>query len=159
MNPETVRKRINKLKKLGICTTQSTSHYTIITIAEWHTYQGDEVGKVPPKVPPKYQQSTTNKHNKNNKKNADSRISALVSFFHDEVLGLKGFKPQIDGGDSKAVQKALKGICEAEIREAISFFLRSEKAEKSGVTLKAALSTHSLNQWKQSRRKSDWQTV
>lgn len=86
MNPETVRKRIHKLEKLGICTTQSTTHYTIITIVEWHTYQGDMPSEVPPKVPPKYQPSTTNKNDKNDKEDISSEISLLREKYSDQNL-------------------------------------------------------------------------
>lgn len=67
MHPETVRKRIHKLKNMGNLTIQSTKQYSIITIANWAFYQGDNK-KVPSKVPGKYQPSTTNKNDKNEKK-------------------------------------------------------------------------------------------
>lgn len=66
MHPETVRKRIHKLKKMGNLTIESTTLYSIVTIVNWALYQGDEK-KVPSKVPAKYQPSTTNKNDKNDK--------------------------------------------------------------------------------------------
>ncbi len=42
MNPSTVWKRIKKLKNLGNCDIQSSSHYSIITIINWDTYQPKE---------------------------------------------------------------------------------------------------------------------
>ncbi len=42
MNPSTVWKRILKLKKLGNCDIQSGSHYSIISIVNWHIYQAQK---------------------------------------------------------------------------------------------------------------------
>jgi len=53
MNPETVRKRMMTLKNMQNCTMQSTSHYTLVTVANWDFYQGDNK-----KVPGKYQAKT-----------------------------------------------------------------------------------------------------
>jgi biotin operon repressor len=41
MSPSTVRNRILKLKKLGFLDTQSNTHYSIIHIINWDTYQHD----------------------------------------------------------------------------------------------------------------------
>ena len=68
MNPETVRKRMHKLKNMGNLTIESTTHYSLITIVNWEFYQGDNK-KVPSKVPTKYQPSTTYKNDKNEKNN------------------------------------------------------------------------------------------
>jgi hypothetical protein len=66
MNPETVRKRMNKLKNMQNLTINSTNQYSLVTIVNWESYQGKK-NKVPAKVPGKYQASTTN--NKDNKDN------------------------------------------------------------------------------------------
>jgi hypothetical protein len=106
------------------------------------------------------QQERTNKKEKKEKKNnADSRISALTSFFYDECFSLKGFKPSLDGGDGSAIKRVLKVMTEDEIRRAIAFYLKSPKAKDCGVTLKAALSTHSLNSWKEQKEKTNWQVI
>ena len=68
MHPETVRKRMHKLKNMRNLTIESTNHYSLITIVNWEFYQGDNK-KVPSKVPTKYQPSTTYKNDKNDKNN------------------------------------------------------------------------------------------
>jgi hypothetical protein len=75
VNPETARKRLEKLKNIGNLTTQPGTHFTIVTICKWGAFQCDD----PPErrgdyhastnqVPTKYQPSTTNKKVKNIKK-------------------------------------------------------------------------------------------
>jgi hypothetical protein len=78
MNPETVRKRMHKLKNMGNLTIESTTHYSLITIVNWEFYQGDNK-KVPSKVPTKYQPSTTYKNDKNDKN--DKYAQNFLSFW------------------------------------------------------------------------------
>jgi len=42
MKPSTVWKRMLKLKNLEILNIESNSHFSIITIVNWHAYQGDQ---------------------------------------------------------------------------------------------------------------------
>jgi len=64
MNPETVRKRMMKLKTMQNLTMSSTRQYSLVTIVNWEFYQGHDE-KVPCEVPSKYHPSTTNKNVKN----------------------------------------------------------------------------------------------
>lgn len=153
---------LTSLEVGGMSTNRGTNRYLLITICNYDKFQSNEEEKEPTEGltegPTESRQRATNKNDKNEKKrNADSRISTLVSFFSEEVLSSRGWKPEIDGGDAKAVQRALRGMTEEEIREAVSFYLGSEKAKTNGVTLKAALSTHSLNFWRQQREGRNWQ--
>ncbi len=162
MSQSTIWKRIKKLENMQNLNIESNSHYSLVTIVNWQTYQGDEKkgdSQGDSQGTTKEQLRNTNKNVKNEKKIADSRISALISFFHDQCLSLKGFKPRVNGAGAKAVQEALKDMSEAEVQEAILSYLRSKKADDCGVTLTAALSTHSLNMFQQQRGKSDWQTI
>lgn len=42
MNPETIRKRTQKLKSMQNLTTQNKTHYTLVSIINWDTYQDKE---------------------------------------------------------------------------------------------------------------------
>jgi hypothetical protein len=144
-----IRACLHHLRVCGNLTIKTTNKFSIITILNWHIYQGDESNKPPAKPPTTHQQLTTDKNDKNKRKYiADFRISALISFFYDKCISLKGFKPSLDGSDGKAVKRALSIMSEDDIKQAITFYLESKKAEDCGITLKAALSTHSLNLWK-----------
>lgn len=71
MNPNTVWKRINKLKKAQNLTIQSNNQYSIISIINWEAYQGEEIisnSESNNQVTTKEQPSNTNKNVKNVKK-------------------------------------------------------------------------------------------
>lgn len=82
MNAETVRKRMDKLKKIGNITIQSTNQYSIITIINWDSYQSEiknSTSKSTNQVPTKYQPSTTDKNEKNEKnKNKGNGIPDFI---------------------------------------------------------------------------------
>jgi len=156
-----IRDAYEGLTKGTMIDTTKVTHGMLITILNYDYYQNPENYEGHNEG---HDESTTNRHNinKNGNKNgyiADSRISTLISFFSEQCLSLKGFKPGINGADGKAIQRALKDMTEPEVREAVLFYLRSPKADDCGVTLTACLSKHSLNVWKQNRRKNDWQTI
>lgn len=160
------RRRVNSfltsLEIRGMCIIRRNNRFIVIAVCNYEKYQSTEnendTADVTPDVSTDAQQMHTNKNVKKEKnKNADSRISTLISFFHDECFSLKGFKPSLDGGDAKTVQRVLKGMAEDEIKKAVTFYLKSQKARDCGVTLKAALSTHSINLWKAQKEKTNWQ--
>lgn len=70
-------------------------------------------------------------------------IKRTVSFFYEAVAKERGYKPKIDSGDGKAVQRALREMSEEEIRKCIVYNLEHNK-EKAN-TLKACLSTYAIN--------------
>ena len=80
MNPSTVWKRIVKLEKLGNLNIQSNTHYSLVTIANWDLYQGEEI-KVTSKVTGKEQASNTNKNVKNVKKEKNTTAATQKIFF------------------------------------------------------------------------------
>ena len=90
---------------------------------------------------------------------ADQRVRPLVDFFHEQCVSVRGFTPTIDSGDAATVRRALNGLSEQEVMDAIQYYLKSDKANNCGVTLKAALSTHSLNIWKQGKEAVNWRTL
>lgn len=54
-------------KKAKFVTIKTTNKFSIITIINWSTYQGDDEGERPAKRPASDQQATTNKNEKNEK--------------------------------------------------------------------------------------------
>lgn len=78
-NPETIRKRMDKLKNIGNITIESTSQYSIITIINWDSYQGCEnksTTESTSQVPAKYQPSTTIEEGKEGKEGKEKRFSS-----------------------------------------------------------------------------------
>ena len=78
-------------------------------------------------------------------KKPDPRVKTLIDYFFSCCKEKKGFEPVINGKDAKVVQAALKIHPEETLKDIISFFLQSEKADKIGITLSTALSAHSIN--------------
>ena len=74
MNPSTVKKRMDKLKNIGNLDIQSNTHYSLISICNWDSYQQLEDDEEPPKeqagnnqVTAKEQPCNTDKNEKNDK--------------------------------------------------------------------------------------------
>jgi hypothetical protein len=155
---------LTSLKVRGMCTNRVTNRFIVLTVCNYDIYQSmtdeDEQTDVNTDVRTGNEQVMTTKNVKNEKKKfAYSRISSLTSFFYNECFTSKGFKPSLDAGDGRAVKGALKSMTEDEVKQAITFYLKSPKAKDCGVTLKAALSTHSINLWKAGKEKTNWQTA
>lgn len=85
MSPSTVWKRIQKLEKLRSCDIQSNSHYSIITIINWESYQND-CEKVTAKVTTREQPGNTNKNDKNDKNKTPSEILILRERYSNQAL-------------------------------------------------------------------------
>jgi len=62
--PSTIEWRIKKLEKLGIVNRQPESHYTLISVINWNTYQSPKEEK----LTGTWQALNTNKNDKNDKK-------------------------------------------------------------------------------------------
>ena len=92
MKPDTVRKRMAKLKSIENITIKSTNQYSIITIMNWDTYQLEDkksTNQSAKQIPSKRQANTTNKNEKNeNNENKISRgkTNAPESFTPSEKL-------------------------------------------------------------------------
>lgn len=80
-------------------------------------------------------------------KQANPAVRRIISFFYDLVFKEKGFKPKIDGGDAKAVQRALKDMTEDELKDCIEYNLQHNKEKAK--TLKACLSTYGINLYRE----------
>lgn len=92
MNQSTLYKRLKKLEKLGNCNTQSNSHYTLVTICNWETYQDSkkplEQGKEQlsnNQVTTREQPSNTDK-NDNNYKNEKKIIVSGKAFDDTDLI-------------------------------------------------------------------------
>ena len=88
MNPSTVWKRIGKLKVLSQITLKSGTHYTVITIVNWNSYQG-VFQKSDNQVTTKGQPSNTNKNDKNDKEETTMSLQNKKDGIpHDQILDL-----------------------------------------------------------------------
>jgi hypothetical protein len=75
-----------------------------------------------------------------------------MDFFVTKCQELKGFKPSINKTkDPSAVSRVLHAYDIVDVSKIIEYFLTSDKSDKVGVTLSAALSTHSINTYLQSK--------
>lgn len=91
MKPSTIHDRMEKLKKLQICDIQPNSHYSIVSIINWDTYQPEEEkgNRQPNRQPTPNQQATdTNKNVKNDKNNTKTLYSECVLLSEDEYQKL-----------------------------------------------------------------------
>jgi len=73
MNPNTVYKRMKKLKKLGNLTMQSNTHYSIVSIINWDVYQT----VIPAQWQAKYQASTRQVPGKYQASNTGNNVKEL----------------------------------------------------------------------------------
>ena len=87
-------------------------------------------------------------------KEKESPHQDLMAYFSQIVEKVKGFKPKIDGGDGKALKTAIKTYTITEIEQMIDFYIKSEKAEKNGISLKSVFTTHSINLFHQRSHKT-----
>lgn len=86
MNPSTLYKRILKLERIGNINIKSNSHYSVVSICNWATYQHDENEKEQPsnnQVTTRCQPGNTDKNVKNvkndKKKLTDQKIVDVIS--------------------------------------------------------------------------------
>ena len=83
MNPNTVWKRMQKLKNLENLNIESNTQYSIITITNWHSYQVDEKEsniESNKQVTSKEQASNTDKNDKNDK-NVNTYTDDFLEFW------------------------------------------------------------------------------
>lgn len=95
MHPSTVWKRIVKLKNLGNCDIQSNSHYSIITIINWISYQGEDKNddnQCDNQVTAKEQPGNTNNNDNNEKNNISDEILSLRERYSDQELIDQAFR-------------------------------------------------------------------
>lgn len=86
MNPSTLYKRMQKLESIGNINTQSNTHYSIVSICNWETYQDQEKEKYQAKEQPSNNQVTgreqpsNTEKNYNNYKNDDNDKKTVYEF-------------------------------------------------------------------------------
>ena len=101
MKPSTVRNRILKLKNMGNLDIQSNTHYSIIIIINWDTYQAPNKKEGHPKRTTKGQPKDTYKNDKNDKNNIYGQN--FLSFWKEYPYRMAKKKAQ------EAFQKLEKG--------------------------------------------------
>ena len=79
MSEQEIRTCIELAKKADFLTIKSTNKFSIITIINWHIYQGSDIDDQPASQPTSNQQATTNKNDKNVKKKTPAEISSQIS--------------------------------------------------------------------------------
>lgn len=82
-----------------------------------------------------------------------TQLKEMIDFYYRKVQEIKHFKPVIDGADGSVLKRFLKNNTTQNAKSLIVWYLRNEKSEKNGVTLKAMFSTHSQNLWRQHKAK------
>jgi len=93
----------------------------------------------------------------NSSSNGNPEIKRVLAYFIDTVKVKKGFKPIVDSADAKAAKRALRVLGGFEgVRDAINFYLESQKAKEYGFNLTTALSKHSLNRFNEKLQKDRW---
>ena len=88
MKPDTVRFRMSKLQDMQILTIQATTHYSIISINNWNTYQVTEklnASQITRQLPGNYQPTTTNKNDKNVKEKRAAKKQAVKTLPPDSI--------------------------------------------------------------------------
>lgn len=80
----------------------------------------------------------------------DPRVKEVIDYFYAQCKSVLGFAPAINGGqDGKRIQDALRVMPSDDVKKCIDAFLPSKKCSELGCTLSIALSTHSINLYKQ----------
>jgi len=101
-----IRTIIELLKNTGNLTIKTTNKFSIITIINWHIYQGKEPDERPAKRPTKGQQTTTNNNGNNVNKKDPEFFSSQISVFRERYPS--DFQKTIDD-TLKAVSSTRKG--------------------------------------------------
>lgn len=86
MSEQEIRTCIEIAKKADFLTIKSTNKFSIITVINWHLYQGAREGDQPADQPTSNQQVTTNKNDKN-EKNMFRQNSLVVLAYLNERTG------------------------------------------------------------------------
>lgn len=86
MSEREIRTCLEIAKKAEFLTIKTTNKFSIITVVNWDTYQGEEAGKRPAKRPTSDQQATTNKNDKN-EKNIFCQNALVVLAYLNEKTG------------------------------------------------------------------------
>lgn len=85
LSPEVVRKRMAKLEKLRKTTTQTTSHYTIITLCNWATYASPDIESDQPNDHQTTTQRPPNDHKQEQEEQEEGRKKTARALRFDEI--------------------------------------------------------------------------
>lgn len=95
MNESTIRNRMEKLKKMGKIDIKPDTHYSIVTICNWESFQSEEDGKGQAKGQPKDNQRTTKGHKQEGKEGKEGKNNIpfleIVSSLNEKIG--KNYKP------------------------------------------------------------------
>lgn len=83
-----IRNCLDFLKKAGNLTIKTTNKFSIITIVNWDTYQGDSIAKPPAKPPTNRQQPATEKNVKNDKEESLCPFQDILDLFNEKLPDL-----------------------------------------------------------------------
>jgi hypothetical protein len=86
MTEQEIRTCIGLAKKTDFLTIKSTNKYSIITIINWHIYQGLDIDNQPASQPTSNQQATTNKNDKNKIFLSNSEEVRLAELLFEKIL-------------------------------------------------------------------------
>jgi len=119
LTEQEIRTIIELLKKAGNLTIRSTNKFSIITLMNWHIYQGANIGNQPADQPTTNQQLTTNNKGKKGKNisvvhHADEKVSLeegvreILSLLNEKraEIGGNGVRPITATGELEARLKA-----------------------------------------------------
>lgn len=94
-----------------------------------------------------------------NQKNTDPRIKILLDFWHELIVEKKEFKPSISAKDAGLIKQRLsKGHTVDELKLCMEYYLTADKAQKHGVSLRAAISDHTINLYLEKQKKEAWKS-
>lgn len=85
MTEREIRTCLEIAKKADFLTIKTTNKFSIITIINWHIYQGADSGKRPAKRPAGDQQATTNKNDKNEKNLFRQNSLTVLSYLNEKT--------------------------------------------------------------------------
>jgi len=109
------------------------------------------------KANPSKVETYKNVYNKK-KKEIGNKYVSLISSFKEQVKEIKGYTPEINYSASvsrikQLIDRKAEPMSEDDILELFKLYLKGEKS-KNGLTINGALSSHSINCWKQAKNKS-----
>ena len=92
-------------------------------------------------------------HNTKSKRKLNPAVAIIIGFYSNLVQQKKGFKPEIAAADGSRIKQLLErkesSLTEDDIKKRLEWYLGSKKCKDlEDVSIKTALSAHSLNQYK-----------
>lgn len=155
MSERQTRTCIDSLKTLENVSVKTTNKYSLVTIINWGIYQGGENGN-----DHQNDQQPANKvphtRSKEVKKENTPGFQPVLSFFLERAENVKGFRPEFTNRDFPMLKSNLKKHGPERVKNIILFFLDSEKSNNH-ISLAAALSADTINQYNLKWQKAKYQ--